>query len=191
MSGSQQGHLHPFCSHSVSLSTSIHHHLAYLDPFFQLFQSLFPHLLSPEKDRLRVAMVMMWCCRRRAEVIEELLIRCGEDVMSHHVFFYCGHLTFSSPPILPALFCPSLCLLFCSQDMLSSFCQCWTKCPRDMVLTPSSTFQDAVQQWVWPYCKCAHTPGSLNERNEQFTQTPEDKYIISATVKPELTRLSA
>lgn len=79
--------IHPFSSHSVSLSTSIHHHLAYLNPFFQLFQSLFPHLLSPEKDRLRVTMVLMWCCRGRAEVIEELLIRCGGDVMSHHVFY--------------------------------------------------------------------------------------------------------
>lgn len=50
-------------------------------------------------------------------MIEELLIRCGGDVMSHHVFHesvilgICHiRVTFSSPPILPALFCPSLCL---------------------------------------------------------------------------------
>lgn len=67
--------------------------------------------------------------------------------------------------------------------MLSSFCQCWTRCLRDMVLTPSSTFQDAVQQWVWPRCKCAHTPGNLNgkKKNKQFIKTPKDKSIISET----------
>lgn len=52
-------------------------------------------------------------------MIEELLIRCGGDVMSHHVFHesvilgICHiRVTFSSPPILPALFCPSLFLSF-------------------------------------------------------------------------------
>lgn len=136
---------------------------------------------------------MMWCCqglggRGDWRVIDPVWWRCDVTpcFLLESVIVGVCHLrvTFSSPPILPALFCPSPCLFFfCSQDTLSSFCQCWTRCLRDMVLTPSSTFQDAVQQWVWPRCKCAHTPGNLNGKikNKQFIKTPKDKSIISET----------
>lgn len=114
-SGSQQGHNPPFSSHSVSLSTSIYHHLANLNPFFQLFQSLFPQLLSPETDRLGGCHGINVMLSGRVEVIEELLIRCGRDVMSHHVFIrvcICGHLSRKSHFLLLSALLPFSILSF-------------------------------------------------------------------------------
>lgn len=203
MAGSQQGR-HP--SFHFSLCISVHQypsppHLP--QPIFPTFPIPPPPPALPrEKDRLRVAMVMMECCWERAEVIEELLIRCGRGVMSHHVFIRvcdCGYLshmrvTFSSPPILPVLFCPSLSLSFfffaaktCYQASVSvepdaSETRSWHL--LQLSRTQCSSKSDQVTN--------VHTPGSLNKKTiRQFMQTPKDKSVIGATVGPKLTRFRA
>lgn len=78
--------IHP--SRSVPPLTSNYHHLTYLTPVSPSIPIPLPQQLSPETDRLRVAMVLMGWCQGGAEVIEQLLIHCGRDVMSHTVFFF-------------------------------------------------------------------------------------------------------
>lgn len=122
ISGSQRGH-HPSLQSPLCTSSAQLRHLTYLC----FLQFLFPQQLSTETNRLRVAMVLMWCCWGRAEVIEELLTQCGRHVMSHHVFFSksLSHMCFVSICHIITLMSPLFVFpLFFSQDMPSSFCLC-------------------------------------------------------------------
>lgn len=111
MSGSQQGH-HP--SLQFSLCISVHQYPSptrLLQPIFPTFPIPLPPPALPREGSIK------GCHGNdRAEVIEELLIwwwRCDVTpcfLLESVIVGICHvRVTFSSPPILPALFCPSFC----------------------------------------------------------------------------------
>lgn len=177
MSASQQGH-HP--SLQFSLCIPVHQNPSppcLPQPIFPTFPIPLPPPVLPRVGSIKGChgndVMLSGEGRGDWRVIDSVWWRCDVTpcfLLESVIVGICHvRVTFSSPSLLPALFCPSL-YFSCSQDMPSSFCQCWTRCLRDMVLTPSSTFQDAVQQWVWPCCKCANTPGSPNEEISNLCQ---------------------
>lgn len=106
--------IHPSTSHSVSLSTRIHHHLAYLNPFFQLSQSLFPPPVLPRVGSIKGChgndVMLSGEGRGDWRVIDPVWWRCDVTpcfLLESVIVGICHvRVTFSSPPLLPALFCP-------------------------------------------------------------------------------------